>query len=68
MRNDFPQLHLLLADIFARKKNYGRAISEMETYLELAPHGEDAEQVREQMAKLEKLSRPASTGAQAGPK
>jgi len=68
LRNDFPQLHLLLADIFARKKNYGRAISEMETYLELAPHADGAEQVREEMEKLEKLSRPASTGAQAGPK
>jgi hypothetical protein len=68
LRNHFPQLHLLMADIFARKKNYGRAISEMETYLELAPHGEAADQVREQMTKLEKLNGPVSTGARPGPK
>jgi predicted Zn-dependent protease len=51
----FPQLHLLLAEIFAKKRNYGRAISEMQTYLELVPHAKHADQVREQLAKLEKL-------------
>jgi hypothetical protein len=56
LRRNFPQLHLLLAEIFARKNNYGRAISELETYLELAPHANDANQVREQLAKLEKLN------------
>jgi tetratricopeptide (TPR) repeat protein len=55
LRSNFPQLHLLLADIFARKKNYAMAISEMESYLELAPHAQNADQVREQLAKLEKL-------------
>jgi len=28
----FPQLHLLLAEIFAQKGNYDRAISEIQTY------------------------------------
>jgi predicted Zn-dependent protease len=55
LRGNFPQLHLLLANIFTRKKNYAMAISEMETYLELAPHAQEAEQVREKLAKLEKL-------------
>ena len=53
----FPQLHLLLAEIFARKNDYATAISEVQTYLELAPHAKNADQAREQLAKLEKLKR-----------
>jgi lipoprotein NlpI len=52
----FPQLHLLLADIFARKSNYAVAIAEIQTYLALAPHAADADHAREQLAKLEKLN------------
>jgi tetratricopeptide (TPR) repeat protein len=52
----FPQVHLLLAEIFARKNDYAIAISEMQTYLELVPHAKDAEQLRERLAKLEKLN------------
>jgi hypothetical protein len=61
LRTRFPQLHLLLAEIFARKNNYATAISEIQTYLELAPHAKNADQVREQLAKLEKLNGSAST-------
>ena len=56
VRPRFPQLHLLLADIFAQKNNYATAISEAKTYLELAPHARDADRVRERLAKLEKLN------------
>ena len=52
----FPQLHLLLAEIFARKKNYGMAIAQLQTYLEQAPYAKDADQIRERLAKLEKLN------------
>jgi tetratricopeptide (TPR) repeat protein len=52
----FPQLHLLMGEIFARKNDYASAISEIQTYLQLAPHAKDADQVREQLAKLEKLN------------
>ncbi len=62
VRPRFPQLHLLLAEIFARKNNYATAISEIQTYLELAPHAKDADQVRERLAKLEKLNGSVSTG------
>jgi hypothetical protein len=62
LRTRFPQLHLLLAQIFARKNNYPRAIEEIQTYLALVPEAKDAEQQREQLAKLEKLNSPASTG------
>jgi tetratricopeptide (TPR) repeat protein len=56
VRPRFPQLHLVLAEIFARKNNYATAISEIKIYLELVPHAKNADQVREQLAKLEKLN------------
>ena len=56
LRTHFPQVHLLLAEIFAQKNNYALAIAEIQTYLALAPHAKDADQVREQLAKLEKLN------------
>jgi outer membrane protein assembly factor BamD (BamD/ComL family) len=56
----YPQLHLLLAEIFAQKNNYPGAINEMQTYLELVPHAKDADQVRAQLAKLEKLNGAAT--------
>ena len=59
-RPRFPQLHLLLAEIFARKNDYARAISETKIYLELMPHSKNADQVRQQLAELEKLNGPAS--------
>ncbi len=51
-----PQLHLLLAELLVQNNNYGRAISELQTYLELDPHAKDADQIREQLAELEKLN------------
>ena len=56
LRRNFPQLHLLMAELFARKSRYAMAIAELETYLELVPNAKDADQVREQLAKLEKLN------------
>jgi tetratricopeptide (TPR) repeat protein len=56
MLSSFPQLHLLLADIFARKKDYATAISEMQIYLELAPQAQNVDQVRVQLARLQKLN------------
>lgn len=61
LRTHFPQLHLLLSEIFARKNNYPLAIVELQSYLALAPTAKDADQVREQLAKLEKLNGPAPT-------
>jgi tetratricopeptide (TPR) repeat protein len=52
----FPQVHLLLGEIFARKNDYATAISELHTYLELAPNATNADQVRVHLAKLEKLN------------
>jgi tetratricopeptide (TPR) repeat protein len=58
----FPQVHLLLAEIFARKNSYDMAIEEVRTYLELAPHAQNADQARERLAKLEKLNGAAPAG------
>jgi tetratricopeptide (TPR) repeat protein len=52
----FPQLHLLLGEIFAQKNNYAMAISEMQTYLELVPDAKYAEQIREKLTRLESLN------------
>jgi outer membrane protein assembly factor BamD (BamD/ComL family) len=68
LRNRFPQLHLLLAEIFAQKNNYATAISEMQTYLRLAPNAKNADQVRERVAKFEKLNAAASTSEKPDPK
>jgi hypothetical protein len=64
----FPQLHLLLAEIFARKNDYGVAIAQIQTYLALVPHAKDADQVREQLAELEKLNGAGSAGEKPDPR
>jgi Tfp pilus assembly protein PilF len=63
----FPQVHLLLAEIFARKNDYAAAILEMQTYLELAPNAENADQVRAQLAKFEKVNDPVPAGEKSNP-
>lgn len=55
-QHQIPRLHLLLADILARRQDYGSAIEEMKTYLIVAPSASDAESVRANLAKLEKLN------------
>ena len=62
LSSSFPQLHLLLAEVFARKEDYAVAISELQAYLELVPHAKDGDLVREWLAGLKKLSRPAPGG------
>jgi tetratricopeptide (TPR) repeat protein len=52
----FPQVHLLLGEIFARKNDYPIAIAEIQTYLELVPHAKDGDQIREHLTKLEHLN------------
>ena len=68
LRNRFPQLHLLLAEIFAQKNNYATAVSEMQTYLRLAPNAKNADQVRERVTTFEKLNAAASTSEKPDPK
>ena len=58
----FPRIHLLLAELFARKNNYAMAISQIQIYLDLTPQAERTDGAREQLAKLEKLNGAAATG------
>ena len=60
MLSRYPQLHLLLAEIFARKDDYAPAISQLEIYLQLVPQAQNADQVRVQLARLQKLNATAS--------
>ena len=62
LRPRFPQLHLLLAEIFARKANYSSAIAQAQIYLQLAPQAREAERVRARLAELEKLNAGLSSG------
>jgi tetratricopeptide (TPR) repeat protein len=57
----FPQVHLLLGEIFARKNDYATAIMELHMYLELAPNATNADQVRVHLAKLQKLNDPVKS-------
>jgi tetratricopeptide (TPR) repeat protein len=62
-----PDLHLLLGDIFARRNDYPAAIGELQTYLELVPHADNVEQVRERQAELKKRNDALSTGEKSDP-
>ena len=55
MQPRFPQVRLLLADLFGRKNNYPAAILELQTYLELVPGDKDAAQIHARLAKLQQL-------------
>lgn len=52
----YPQLRLLLAEIFEKKNNYAGAIDQLQLYLTIVPQGKNADMAREQLAKLEKLN------------
>jgi hypothetical protein len=67
-RNRFPQVHLLLAEIFSEKNDYPTAIAEMQTYLKLVPQAKNADQVRERLAKLQALNGSASSSEKRDPK
>ena len=58
----FPQLHVLLAEIFAQKQNYPEAIDELQTYLALVPTASEADYLRQKLAKLEQLNDGAASG------
>jgi tetratricopeptide (TPR) repeat protein len=53
VRPRFPQIHLLLAEIFARKNAMPRAISELEIYLDQAPNAANADKVRARLLALQ---------------
>ena len=50
---NIPQVHALLADILLRREEYVDAVAEMRKYLEEAPEGQFAEQMKKNLAQLE---------------
>jgi hypothetical protein len=66
-RSRFPQLHIILAEIFAAKNEYPAAISEIKIYLGLVPHAKNADEVRNWLAKLESSGIPTSANEQQAP-
>ena len=50
--NDMKEAHRYLAAVYSQLGDRKRAISELETYLKLAPKSEDAPQIRELIRKL----------------
>jgi tetratricopeptide (TPR) repeat protein len=44
---DNPQTHLMLANIHLRMRNYAALIRDLDTYLQLAPNGPEANQARQ---------------------
>lgn len=53
VRPRFPQIHLLLAEIYTRKKDTPSAITELRIYLDQAPNATNAAQVRERLLSLQ---------------
>jgi tetratricopeptide (TPR) repeat protein len=57
----YPQLHLVMAQILARRNNYSSAISELETYLQLVPHANNMDRVRAELAKMKQMKDSTAT-------
>jgi len=60
---NFPQLHVLLADILLQNQEYATAAGEMRTYLKEFPEGQFAGEVQKSWTRL-KNSRPALKASQ----
>ena len=56
VRPRFPQIHILLAEIYANKKDAPRAIAELQIYLDQVPDAPNAAQVRERLLSLQASS------------
>jgi hypothetical protein len=68
MRTRYPELHLVMAEILARKSDFAAAIPELQTYLQLVPHSEQLEPLQELLAEWEKRNASASTSEKIDPK
>jgi tetratricopeptide (TPR) repeat protein len=51
----FPSVHLLLADIHGKKKEYESLVADLNDYLRLAPDGPDSEWARNVRAAVERM-------------
>jgi len=53
---NIPQVHALLAEIFLQKQAYADAAKHMQTYLQEAPQGSYAEQMKKGLEQVEKMN------------
>ena len=60
LKPDFAEAHLLAGNILLRLNQHQRAQFEYEEYLRLAPHGDYADEARELLKKLRKLTPQAN--------
>jgi hypothetical protein len=58
--NQYPQIHLILANILARRDDHSGSIEEMRLYLKAAPDAEDAALIRSQIQERAKLIKAAN--------
>ncbi len=57
-KNRIPKLHHLLGTILAMKQDYAQAATHIRNYLQYAPNAPDTEQVKKQLAEIEKAAQP----------
>lgn len=57
---NIPQVHALLADIFMQKQDYSNAAIQMRAYLQESPQGQFAEQMKKDLAELQKAPNTGS--------
>lgn len=62
---NFPQLHILLADILLQKQDYSKAAMEMRAYLKEFPDGQLAGETKKKLDQIEKFA--ASAGSKSEP-
>jgi hypothetical protein len=60
--NQYPMLHLVLANVLARRNDDPGSLEAMRQYLKIAPHAEDAPLVRSRVQEKEKLLKAANEG------
>jgi len=60
----FPQLEYLYGLILATHQNYEGAALHIKSYLQLAPHAEDAQNAQEKLAELQRLAAQGSSAGQ----
>jgi tetratricopeptide (TPR) repeat protein len=58
-----PEVHLKLADVYFKEKQWGRAYAEMKSYLAADPNGEFADKVKSVMAQMRAAAHRAAAGA-----
>jgi tetratricopeptide (TPR) repeat protein len=56
----FPRVHLILADIFAKRNDWTESSRQLQTYLKVAPNAPDTDFIRTQLREREKLPKSGS--------